>query len=120
MKERPGSGPLPLDGGRRDLENVGCLFDGQSAEEAQFHNAALLDIEPREIGQRIVQGHHLDTFAVQNGYESASGNWSPPSRFEALRFRAQSTRICRMISAASPKNCLSFSKIRESCFASRM
>lgn len=46
--------PVPLDGFWGDAQNLCSLFDGQSAEEAQFDDLALPWIESREPIQRFI------------------------------------------------------------------
>src|ERR1700756_1886577 len=53
-------GPVALHGGRRDLENLGRVFDGQPTEEAQLYDLTLLLINLREFRQGSVEGQHID------------------------------------------------------------
>jgi hypothetical protein len=67
MQKGPGGGPLPLNSGRGNLQNVGGFFNRQTSEETQFDDATLLQVEPSQIIQGIIEGHQFEALAVEHG-----------------------------------------------------
>src|SRR5438128_934505 len=61
LAEKPGLGgcPVALCGGRRHLQDLGCLFNGESREKAQFDEAALPRIHFGQTLQRVIQPHQV-------------------------------------------------------------
>ena len=55
--EEPGAsyGPFALDGSRRDSHGVGGFFDGQSREESELNDTALLVVDFGEISECVVE-----------------------------------------------------------------
>ena len=54
IEPRPRQVPIPFDRRGRDLEESGCVFNGQSAEIAQFDDSALLRVAGVQIFKRVI------------------------------------------------------------------
>jgi len=58
LAEEPdaGEGPVALDGAGRDVEDFGDLFDGETAEVAEFDDASLTGIVGGKLGEGLIDG----------------------------------------------------------------
>lgn len=61
-----GHRPVALHRGGRGADDRGRLGDGQSAEKTEFDDAALLGVDGRETGERVVQRDQL--WGMRCGY----------------------------------------------------
>src|SRR5262245_38195799 len=58
---QPGLGerPVPLDGGRGDVQDLGRILHAQSTEGAQLDDPSLLRVEHRKLRERVVESEEL-------------------------------------------------------------
>src|SRR6185369_4788230 len=59
--------PFPFDGRGRNVQHFCDLFNSQTAEEAEFHDTALLRVDKRQRVQGIIQRNHLGCFLLRDG-----------------------------------------------------
>ena len=101
-----GQTPVAHNRFRGDLQDLGCLLDAQSAEEAQLNHLLFAAVHFGQGAERIINGDKVRgrlrcdrQRLVQRHARLAA------ARLAARLARARSTRICRMIRAQMPKKC---------------
>jgi hypothetical protein len=60
-------GPITVHRRRGDAQDISGAFDGEASEEAQFHDTALLRVDPRETLESIVYGYQVHIPAPREG-----------------------------------------------------
>ncbi len=119
---QPNPGKLPIAPHRldRDPHHFGGLLHAQPAEKAQFDGLGLAGIFGCEGIERVVERDDLAIAPGAAKYSSTKEVFpAGPPRLNAPLVRAASTRIRRIICAASAKNWLRLRKFRPCASARR-
>ena len=108
--EQPSAGepPIALDGAQRDvlevdLQGLSSFFGREPAKKAKFNYLRL----PRIFGSETAEGHidqRISELPPSSRSQPESGRTFPLPRLAALRLRAWSTRMLRIMRAEMPKN----------------
>ena len=99
LAAQPGAreGPVPHHRAGRNFQNIGSLFDAETAKESQLDDIALAFIDGFEMFQRIIERNHVPRLLLRQCPEVIKRTCTiVPPRFAKLRLRASSTRICRI------------------------